>query len=302
MALSKFGRCALVAVACLLLMTGAALAQSPVSVNPAPAPAAKIDGPPLPAPLQHLAEEGGQVRYLGRTAGLDGWIAVKGGKEQYFYVTQNGEAFVMGLLFDKTGKMVTLRQVSDLQGKAGDIDKLLSLDTAVAPAPATVKQAAKTPSEELLATLETSNWIPLGRPQAPVLYMFIDPQCPYCKAFMADLRKNYIDNGLVQARIIPVGLHDDTRAQAAFLLAASDPQKLWYRHLDGDAAALPVMPGINEQGVQRNLAIMQSWKFNVTPLAVYRARDGAVKIIQGRAKDVAALIADLPASAGGPAK
>ncbi|MCD8563117.1 MAG: hypothetical protein LRY54_03540 [Alphaproteobacteria bacterium] len=55
------------------------------------------------------------------------------------------------------------------------------------------------------------------------------------------------------------------------------------------------MADINQQGVQRNLAVMQSWKFSATPMVVYRAKDGSVKIVRGRPQDTAALIADLGA-------
>jgi thiol:disulfide interchange protein DsbG len=43
----------------------------------------------------------------------------------------------------------------------------------------------------------------------------------------------------------------------------------------------------------RNLAIMQSWKFNVTPMIVYRAKDGSVKIVRGKPKDLDALVNDI---------
>ena len=84
------------------------------------------------------------------------------------------------------------------------------------------------------------------------------------------------------------------QAQAAFLIAASDPAKRWYAHLDGDETALPINANINKQGVQRNLAVMQSWKLNATPISIYRDKTGAVKILQGRPANPATLLGDLP--------
>ena len=112
-------------------------------------------------------------------------------------------------------------------------------------------------------------------------------------SFINDFRKGYLDNGLIQIRIIPIGLRSETRAQAAFLLAVPNPQERWYRHLDGEEGALPITPGLNETAVERNFTIMQSWRFDVTPLSVYRARNGEVKIIQGRAKSISKLLNDL---------
>lgn len=254
--------------------------------------------PTLPAPIQALVEEGAQIRYLGKEHGLDGWITIKNGQEQYFYVTEDGKAVLMGLLFDKDGKLLTVRQVRNLQEQNGDV-----LQSLIVPLPedkgslaAASEQTTqfKTPAEQLLKNIEESNWIALGDNTAPVIYSFIDPQCPHCHAFIGDLRRNYIDNGLIQVRIVPVGFRAESKAQAAFLLAAPDPQLRWFRHLDGDDSALPITPNINEQGVERNMAIMQSWKLDVTPLTVYRAANGRVKLVQGRAKDVPALVADLP--------
>lgn len=266
-------------------------------------PALAQGEPPLPPPIKNMEQEGAQLRYLGEYNGLDGWIAIKGGQEQYFYVPKDGQSFVMGVLFDRDGKMVTLRQVKNLQEKSNtDTLNLFAeedaLDSATAnrATVAAESQEFKTPAEQLFDDVSDSNWIPLGHETAPVIYTFVDPQCPHCHAFINDLRANYIENGLIQIRMIPVGFRADTKAQAAFLLAVPNPQKRWYEHLAGDESALPVTGDINQQGVERNLAIMQSWKVNVTPFSVYRAKNGEVKIVQGRAQDIGALISDLNGS------
>lgn len=283
-------------------LIAAAILTGVLSMAPVAAMAQQGD-PPLPEPLQNLVGEGAQMRYLGREAGLDGWIAIKNGQEQYFYVTETGEAFLMGLMFDKTGKVVTLRQVAALQEKSGGALDLFASEDGAPQGMTTepgldqlvdnTKREFKTPAEQLFADVESANWITLGDPKAPYIYTFIDPQCPFCHAFINDLRTKYIDNGQIQVRMIPVGFRDETRAQAAFLLAVPNPQGRWYQHIDGDDAALPVTPDINQQGVQRNLSIMQSWKVNVTPFTVYRAGSGEVKIVQGRAQDLAQIVSDL---------
>jgi thiol:disulfide interchange protein DsbG len=254
--------------------------------------------PMMPDAIKALADEGAQVRYLGKSHGLDGWITIKSGQEQFFYVTPSGEALIMGLLFDKSGKLVTFEQIKALREKEGDTLDLFAMDN-MAPDPRDnianqVRPEFKTPAEQLYSDIESSNWIALGEKEAPHIYTFIDPQCPHCKTFLNDLRKGFIEAGSLQVRIIPVGFREDTRAQAAFLLAAPDPETRWFRHMDGDSNALPITRNINQQGIQRNLSIMQSWKFNATPMTVYRSSAGDVKIIQGRAKNVADVIQDLP--------
>lgn len=272
----------------LVIMSSAALAQTTGTEAP----------PPMPAPLETLAKQGAQLRYLGRQGQLDGWIAIQNGQEQYFYVTPDREQVLLGLLFDKTGKMITMDQVAKLQKEGGEVlDILKSAPRAEAATPQSstagdITKELKSPSEQMFADIEQTNWVALGNTAAPVVYMFIDPQCPYCHDFMKSLRKD-IEGGRVQVRLIPVGFRDDTRAQAALLLAVPNAQERWFKHLDGDQQALPVTPGVNEQGVERNMAVMQSWKLNVTPLSVYRAQDGKVKIVQGRAKDLKAFVSDL---------
>lgn len=261
----------------------------------------------LPPALKSMEAQGAQFRYLGNDAGLQGWMAIQNGQEQYFYVMPGGDSFMLGLLFDKDGSLITGKQIKALQeGADSDIlDMLTGIeDMAKDPGAAQTgsvtretQTAFKTPSEQLFEAVETSNWIPVGANGAPVIYSFVDPQCPHCHAFIEDM-KPYIADAKVQIRMIPVGFRDETRAQAAFLLAMPSPQERFFRYLDGDETALPVLEELNQQGVQRNLSVMQSWKLNVTPLSIYRAKDGKVKIVQGRAQNVRTVLRDLVREGG----
>ena len=251
--------------------------------------------PELPEPIQNLVNEGAQIRYLGKDHGLDGWLTIKNGVEQYFYVMPDRSAFTMGVLFDKTGKLVTVEQVNRLRSEGDTL-----LDTlAEFPIPdenATKNEAFefKTPAEQMFSDIEKSNWVGLGIPGAPVLYSFIDPQCPHCHEFIKRVSDaGYLKDGKMQLRMIPVGFRDETRAQSAFLIATPNPQERWFKHMEGDETALPAKTEINQQGVQRNLAVMQSWKFDVTPMIVYRDRKGEVKIVRGTPGDLEAVISDL---------
>ncbi len=251
--------------------------------------------PSLPAPLQNLVNEGAQIRFLGKDFGVEGWVAIKNGQEQYFYVLPNTKAFISGLLFDDAGKAVTIDQVNRLRAQSSDLLDQLAEDAPVQEAKQKAqaeKYEFKTPAEQLFWDIENSNWVAIGQAGAPVFYSFIDPQCPHCHAMLEELRPD-IEAGRVQVRMIPVGFKEETRAQAAYLLATPSAEQIWWRHMDGDASALPAKREINDQGVQRNLAIMQSWKLSVTPLIVYRGVDNQVKIVRGKPKDKEAMIADL---------
>jgi len=63
--------------------------------------------------------------------------------------------------------------------------------------------------------------------------------------------------------------------------------------MEGDPEALPVKSAINDQGVQRNMAVMQAWEFDATPMVIYRDKTGNVKIIRGRPQKPATILADI---------
>jgi hypothetical protein len=254
--------------------------------------------PEMPDPIRNLADEGAQIRYLGRDNGFDSWITVKNGQEQYFYVPPNGEGFVMGVLFDNKGRAVTVDQVKRLRDQ-GDtlLESMTELEGFVPAGEQKSRSEFQTPSERLFHDIENSNWVPLGFNTAPAIYAIIDPQCPHCHAMVDDMNKaGYFDRGTVQLRIVPVGFSAASKAQAAFLIASPDPQERFLKHLAGDETALPVRDEINEQGVDRNMAIMQAWKFDVTPMLVYRSQSGEVKIVRGRPQDIPSILADLTPS------
>lgn len=270
-----------------------------------PATSAQTTPPPLPDTLQTLATQGAQMRYLGREKGLDGWLVIQGGQEQFFYVTPDREAILMGVLFDKAGKMITVRQVQNLQqGNDPTLESLMStpeaeLNTdhlAELQKELQAKMAEKqqtSPAQQLYAAVEKANTVAIGNPEAPVVYAFLDPQCPHCHEFIKDIRKDYIEGGQIQLKIIPVGFRDDTKAQAALLLAAPDPQAVWFHHLDGDETALPVSTEVNLQAVEQNLAIMQQWKLDATPIIIYKTASGEIRIIRGRPRNPVDLLNDL---------
>lgn len=267
----------------------------------APISAFAQDGlPAVPETFQPLIERGAQIRYLGKSHGLDGWIMVYKGQEQYFYVLPDGKAFLTGLLFDADGTSITVNQVSELQKKGDDVLNLMAETPETENAAERPNVEADEPFEyqkpvdRMFADVQNSNWITLGSKDAPVIYTFIDPQCPHCHDFVQTLQKqNYLDSGRLQVRIIPVGFREDSIAQAAFLLGSGDAASRLLRHMDGDEAALPAKSDINTQAIQKNLALMQAWNFDVTPFTLYKSKSGEVKIVRGAANDIEGILAEL---------
>lgn len=285
--------------------------------------AADATQPNTPLPIQNLVAEGAQLRYLGRDAGLDGWLVLKNGQEQYFYSTPDGQGIVMGVLFNNKGDTLTLKQVNELRKKEGPtIDKLAgyaepaarptdssapsaapsaspSTTSAVTPdltnPQALAKSVIKSKSEQLYDGVQNANWITLGSAKAPVIYTFIDPECPHCHDLIQDVRKSgYLEQGLVQLRLIPVGvLTENSLYEAAYLLASPSPEKDLFAHLDGKKGVLLADKTVNTQGAQRNLKLMQDWKLDMTPFSVYKDKAGKIKVLQGRPDDLKKIITEL---------
>lgn len=283
------------------------LALSVVSV-----PAFAAD-PPMPQPLQNLASDGAQVRYLGRDNGLDGWLTFKNGQVQYFYVTPDQQGIVLGVLFNNKGDVVTMRQLDALRKKDPALDTLIGggAQTATAPAATPVAPSADKPattqaqpaattasskSQQLFADVKNSNTVLLGQANAPVVYTFIDPQCPHCHDMIQKIRKaDAFKKGQIALRVIPVGLmNEKSLQQAAFLLAANNGADLLYNHLD-EKVELEANPNVNTQAVQQNIQLMQKWKLDVTPFSVYSNKAGEIKIIRGVPEDLAKVVRDLNA-------
>ncbi len=271
--------------------------------------------PPVPEPIQNMVTNGAQIRYLGREAGLDGWIVLKNGQEQYFYSTPDGQGIVMGVLFNNKGDTLTLRQINALRKKEGPaIDRLAGYpdplkkgeDSTSSTAASTttpdfnnpqalIKSVVKSKSEQLYDGVQAANTITIGSANAPAIYIFIDPECPHCHDLIQDFRKSgYLEQGLVQLRLIPVGvLSEESITEAAYLLASPHPEKDLYRHLDGEKNALLADKSVNTQGVQKNIQLMQDWDLSVTPFSVYRSKDGKVRIMEGRPDNLKKVITEL---------
>ncbi len=274
--------------------------------------------PAMPGPLSSLAEEGAQVRYLGNDLGLDGWLVVLKGTQQFFYATPDNKALLSGVLYKNSGELVTAAQLkrlestekdfisqfsggiatdmpSDGAGAGGVSNNGASAVVKASNKPSASDYAALSPSEQLFLTIENSNWVALGDKNAPVVYSFVDPQCPHCHEFVNDLRRGFLKRGMIQLRVIPVGLmNEESLKQAAFLLSAPDAEERYYKHLDGDKDALPISDTFNTDGVELNIDIMRGWGFDVTPFTVYRDASNKVKIVKGAPSRLESIINDLP--------
>lgn len=168
----------------------------------------------LPPAIQALQRQGARiVGSLESTSGLKAYAAIAGGQPLPLYVTPDGRHVIAGMALDDAGR---------------------SADEAA------LDRATRTPlSSDTWKELEGSHWIADGHSDAPrVVYVFTDPNCPYCSRFWADARP-WVDNGRVQLRHIIIGiLAPSSPAKAAALLSDKNPPSLFSAYETARAQAL----------------------------------------------------------------
>ncbi len=165
-------------------------------------------------------------------------------------------------------------------------------------------------AERLLADVDDATWIAEGTGRK-VLYVIIDPNCPYCHKLWERLR-GPVARGELQVRWIIVGyLTATSPGKAAAILQAEDPvealrvneEDFGFRDEDPGGGIEPLPEGeIREQTrlvLAANLSLMQQHNLFGVPLAFFRAADGRGFMFEGAPppdvlEEILTLIAEEP--------
>ncbi len=277
--------------------------------------------PTYPPYVKSLADQGVQVRYIGKALGLDTWLTARNGQVQYVYVTPNQEANIVGVLLDRNGKLITGDQLSAYAQQNPESFKKFAavaipgvkealdnqegaVNTIEVPKQPTAENFAKTlksttssdsPAEKLYAEIESANWFEVGNADAPLVYAVVDPDCTHCHRLIQTLReKDSYNKGEIRTRLVPVGIMSgDALYRAGTLLSLPNKEETLFAHIDGDENALPVDKEATLAAVSKNMAFLQKWNLDVTPFLVYRSKDGNLKIVRGVPKNMDAFLKDI---------
>ena len=271
---------------------------------------------PSPAPdpskigtLRIFQLQNADINYLGRKLGLDGWLVSKGEAVQVLYTTLDGQATIVGTLYGPTGDLLTPFQVKAAKERH-PLNLTHTVDTGTAdptnPASLIQSQPVATPSsvdpvtaspasDRLWTEISETPTIGFGPTGTPALYVFMDPQCHYCHDLYVSLRDQFLPAGKFQLRVIPVAiLGSESVDEAKRILSADDPAKAWDAVENGSTGTLPttIKPEANTT-LDANHRIMGEWKLAGTPAAVYRGKDGRVKLIYGAPPNVQQMVEDI---------
>lgn len=215
----------------------------------------------LPPAIRSVEALGAKV--MGRfdaPGGLKGYAARYNGQGLALYLTADGEHVLTGTLFDAAGKDLT----------RAPLDRLVYQPL----------------GQEMWRKLQDSAWIADGDAKASrVLYVFSDPNCPYCHRFWQQARP-WVEGGRVQLRHVVVGmLSPDSLGKAAALLAAGDPQAALGAHESaGRASTLKPLGEIPDEiadKLRANLELMAEMGASATPAIYYMDVKGRLQRQQG---------------------
>lgn len=250
------------------------------------AAAAPDPGPARPAVLKALEEQG--VTIVGTfpaPGGLTAWAAFAGGQPLALYAAPDGKHVIAGTMLDAEGRNVTRTAL---------------------------EQAVRGPmGAGLWKQLEASHWIADGKPGAPrTVYVFTDPNCPFCNKFWADARP-WVDSGKVMLRHVMVGILTPTSAgKAAVLLADKNPAAALAAYErshsgetaktlaagrpkplgDGGLKPLAEIPPAVQAQLDANEKLMAALGMQATPAFAWREANGQVQSRTGAPDAVLATI------------
>ncbi len=212
-----------------------------------------------PAPIEAMRDKGVEILdTFDAPGGLSGYAAMYHGRPLAIYLTGDKQHAIIGSLLDAAG--------SDLTSPV--IDEKIN----------------RPQSKVVWNKLEKeAHWASEGKAGASkVIYVFTDPNCPYCKRFWNDAQP-WVKSGKIELRHIPVGvLGEGSRKKAAYILAAKDPTKAMVDNESGKAPAKE-KPIADKQAAQldTNLQLMSQVGASGTPAILYLDDTGMLQLHPG---------------------
>lgn len=150
-------------------------------------------------------------------------------------------------------------------------------------------------ADAVWSQIHEATWIGEGR-GTRVLYIFFDPNCPYCHQLYGMLRP-FVGKGDVQLRWVVLGmLTPSSLPKAAAILQAANPLQAFHTNESDYDFAANGQPGGGitpattitskaREDLARNLAIYRSHKLFGVPVLLWRAASGHASLLVGVPSD-----------------
>lgn len=212
-----------------------------------------------PAPIEAMRDRGIEVlERFDAPSGLTGYTALYNGRPLALYVTEDGQHALIGSLLNAEGE--------DLTG-------------------AVIEEKVSRPQSKVMWNkLKDSAWIADGSDSAEkFVYVFTDPNCPYCKRLWNDARP-WVDAGKIQLRHVMVGtLGESSQKKAAYLLSTENPEAALKDNESGKKAAkeLKTIAAEQRQQLDDNQQLMANLGASGTPAILYLDPTGMLQMHPG---------------------
>lgn len=215
-----------------------------------------------PRALQALESKGLQIDdEFTAPDGLRGFVGQANGQQVAIYAAGDSDRVIIGQMIDGQGNNLTQRHIRD--------------------------HAPQPDLEAAWERLESADWIREGSAEAErVVYVFTDPNCPYCSAFWQASRP-YVGKQ-AQLRHIMVGvIRPDSTNKSAAILASDDPAAALARHErsakrgGGGVQPLEPIPPSLRQDLQVHHQLMNEFGAQATPAIFFKDESGKVRHLMG---------------------
>lgn len=143
-------------------------------------------------------------------------------------------------------------------------------------------------AEQLIEQVRTNSfWFEVGAYDAPTVYAFIDPDCPFCARAMLNLQDD-VETGKLKLRVLLTPfLHEASIGYAGAILTTTDPENpaavaFWKHELERaygkstlePLADLSTIPSELVDGMQVNIDLMKAAGISGVPYFIYQTKDG----------------------------
>lgn len=187
--------------------------------------------------------------------GLTGFVGQANGQPLTVYVTEDGEHAIIGQMVDDQAQNLSQDHLD--------------------------QHTPRPDLESAWERLEDAHWIVEGDPNAErVVYVFTDPNCPYCNAFWRAARP-YIGEAVQLRHIMVAILREDSLGKSARILAADSPAETLQRHErsheEGGITPMTDIPNDIRARIQANTDLMRSLGAHATPAIFFRDSNGEVR-------------------------
>lgn len=232
---------------------------------PGTAPAPVIPQSTSTPIAKYLAAQGVKIaEEFGGPSGLRGVVADNGRERRVFYVTADGKTLIAGQLFDATGANLAAADARRV-GIPG-------------PGQTHVKALGEAELKALWQRVEALRAVSEGS-SGQVVYVFFDPNCPYCHRLW-DALSSAVKSGNLQVRWLPVAiLKDDSKGLGAAIYAAPSPGVALAKMADRSLVAVAVSERVNRD-IAMNLLALRDTGFTGVPLLMFRNGD-RIEMISG---------------------